>query len=110
MNLEKLAALRMLVKELPVSAPLEAYKLSSSFGERIDPINGHSSQHTGVDLKASYMSPVYATAAGVVTYSGYRGGYGKVVEITTAMAFLPAMRICTDRPYRSATGSRCTAR
>ena len=81
MNLEKLAALRMLVKELPVSAPLEAYKLSSSFGERIDPINGHSSQHTGVDLKASYMSPVYATAAGVVTYSGYRGGYGKVVEI-----------------------------
>jgi murein DD-endopeptidase MepM/ murein hydrolase activator NlpD len=27
------------------------------------------------------MSPVYATAAGVVTYSGYRGDYGKIVEI-----------------------------
>jgi murein DD-endopeptidase MepM/ murein hydrolase activator NlpD len=27
------------------------------------------------------MSPVYATAAGTVTYSGYRDDYGKVVEI-----------------------------
>ena len=27
------------------------------------------------------MSPVYATAPGVVTYSGYRDDYGKVVEI-----------------------------
>jgi murein DD-endopeptidase MepM/ murein hydrolase activator NlpD len=27
------------------------------------------------------MSPVYATAGGVVTYAGYRSEYGKVVEI-----------------------------
>jgi murein DD-endopeptidase MepM/ murein hydrolase activator NlpD len=27
------------------------------------------------------MTPVYATAAGTVTYSGYRDDYGKVVEI-----------------------------
>jgi murein DD-endopeptidase MepM/ murein hydrolase activator NlpD len=81
MSLEKLAALRMLIKELPVSAPLERYELSSSFGVRSDPITGHSSQHAGIDLKAPYLSPVYATAKGVVTYSGYRRGYGKVVEI-----------------------------
>jgi murein DD-endopeptidase MepM/ murein hydrolase activator NlpD len=78
---EKLAALRNLIKALPVSAPLESYELGSPFGVRGDPINGRSAYHTGVDLRAPYMTPVYATAAGVVTYSGYRDDYGKVVEI-----------------------------
>jgi len=78
---EKAAALRSLIKTLPVSAPLESYELGSPFGVRGDPINGHSAYHTGIDLRAPYMTPVYATAAGVVTYSGYRDDYGKVVEI-----------------------------
>jgi murein DD-endopeptidase MepM/ murein hydrolase activator NlpD len=78
---EKLAALYALVKALPVSAPLESYDIGSGFGVRGDPINGHSSFHTGIDLRAPYMTPVYATAAGVVIYSGYRDDYGKIVEI-----------------------------
>jgi murein DD-endopeptidase MepM/ murein hydrolase activator NlpD len=78
---EKLAALYALVKALPVSAPLESYDIGSGFGVRGDPINGHTSFHTGIDLRAPYMTPVYATAAGVVTYSGYRNDYGKIVEI-----------------------------
>jgi murein DD-endopeptidase MepM/ murein hydrolase activator NlpD len=78
---EKLAALSLLVKVLPVSAPLASYEVGSPFGVRGDPINGHSSFHTGIDLLAAYMTPVYATAPGVVTYSGYRDDYGKVVEI-----------------------------
>jgi len=78
---EKLAALRNMVKSLPVAAPLESYDVGSSFGVRGDPVNGRASYHTGVDFLAPYMSPVYATAAGTVTYSGYRDDYGKVVEI-----------------------------
>lgn len=78
---EKLAALHSMAKVLPVSAPLASYEIGSPFGVRGDPINGHSSYHTGIDLLAPYMTPVYATAAGVVTYSGYRDDYGKVVEI-----------------------------
>jgi murein DD-endopeptidase MepM/ murein hydrolase activator NlpD len=78
---EKLAALRVLLKMLPVSAPLQSFEVSSPFGVRGDPENGHSSFHTGIDLRAPYMSPVYATAPGVVTYAGYRDDYGKVVEI-----------------------------
>ena len=78
---EKLAALRVLLKMLPVSAPLQSFEISSPFGVRGDPENGHGSFHTGVDLRAPYMSPVYATAPGVVTYAGYRDDYGKVVEI-----------------------------
>jgi murein DD-endopeptidase MepM/ murein hydrolase activator NlpD len=78
---EKLAALHSLVKVLPVSAPLLTYEIGSPFGVRGDPINGRAAFHTGLDFRAPYMSPVYATAPGVVSYSGYRDDYGKVVEI-----------------------------
>jgi murein DD-endopeptidase MepM/ murein hydrolase activator NlpD len=78
---EKLAALHSLISTLPISAPLASYDVSSPFGVRGDPINERGSYHTGIDLRAPYMSPVYATAGGTVTYAGYRDDYGKVVEI-----------------------------
>jgi murein DD-endopeptidase MepM/ murein hydrolase activator NlpD len=78
---EKLVALRAMVKSLPVTAPLDSYEISSPFGARGDPEDGRSEFHTGVDLRAPYDSPVYATAPGVVTYAGYRDDYGKIVEI-----------------------------
>ena len=70
-----------MVKSLPVAAPLHSYEIGSRFGVRGDPMNGHAALHTGTDFRAPYMSPVYATAAGVVTFSGYRDDYGKIVEI-----------------------------
>jgi murein DD-endopeptidase MepM/ murein hydrolase activator NlpD len=81
LSADKLAALSRLVKVLPVSAPLQSYEVGSPFGERGDPINGREAFHTGIDLLAPYMSPVYATAPGVVTFAGYRDDYGKIVEI-----------------------------
>ncbi|HKS89841.1 MAG TPA: M23 family metallopeptidase, partial [Stellaceae bacterium] len=81
LSAEKLAALSRLVNVLPVSAPLANFRTGSPFGVRGDPMNGDREFHTGVDLLAPYMSPVYATAPGVVTYAGYRNDYGKVVEI-----------------------------
>jgi len=81
MTPEKLAALRAMVKVLPVHAPLDSYEVSSPFGPRGDPEDGRGEFHTGIDMRAPYDSPVYATAPGVVTYAGYRDDYGKIVEI-----------------------------
>lgn len=81
MTPDKLQQLRSLIKSLPLSVPLDYYQLESRFGPRRDPFNHRSSFHTGIDLSASYMSPVHATAAGTVTYAGYLSDYGKVVEI-----------------------------
>jgi murein DD-endopeptidase MepM/ murein hydrolase activator NlpD len=78
---EKLAALRAMVKVLPVSAPLDSFEITSPFGARGDPEDGRGEFHTGVDLAAAYDTPVYATAPGVVTFAGYRDDYGKIVEI-----------------------------
>jgi murein DD-endopeptidase MepM/ murein hydrolase activator NlpD len=70
-----------MVKVLPVTAPLESYRVTSPFGVRADPENDRAGFHTGVDLAAPYDTPVYSTAPGVVTFAGYRDDYGKIVEI-----------------------------
>jgi murein DD-endopeptidase MepM/ murein hydrolase activator NlpD len=81
MTPDKMEELRSLMKSLPLSVPLDYYQLESRFGPRHDPFNHRSAFHTGIDLSAPYMSPVHATAAGIVTYAGYYSDYGKVVEI-----------------------------
>lgn len=78
---DELAVFRGLARSLPLSTPLEYYQIGSRFGPRHDPFNGKPAFHSGLDFDAGYMSPVYATAPGIVTYAGYRRDYGKVVEI-----------------------------
>lgn len=55
--------------------------LSSRFGYRTDPFTGRRTWHNGVDLAGKEGGDVIAVAAGVVTFSGVRGGYGNLVEI-----------------------------
>jgi murein DD-endopeptidase MepM/ murein hydrolase activator NlpD len=81
MTPDKLEAMRSLLRSLPLAVPLDSYQLESRFGPRRDPFNHRPSFHTGIDLSGPYMSPVYATAAGIVTYAGYFSDYGKMVEI-----------------------------
>ena len=73
--------LAVMVRTLPVAAPLPRFDVSSPFGVREDPENGRSGFHTGIDLTAPYDSPVYATAPGTVTFAGWRDDYGKIVEV-----------------------------
>jgi murein DD-endopeptidase MepM/ murein hydrolase activator NlpD len=73
--------LRRLGKELPLTLPMDDYRMTSPFGMRRDPFNGRPAFHPGVDLAAPYGTPIYATAPGVVTYAGWMEGYGKLIEI-----------------------------
>ncbi len=58
-------------------------QISSSFGQREDPIlgNGEGEFHTGVDIRAELGTPVHATADGVVKTAGMVNGYGREVVI-----------------------------
>ena len=59
---------------------LEGY-ISSGFGDRIDPFDGHEAVHKGVDIAGQQGSEVVAVASGVVTRAGPASGYGNLVEI-----------------------------
>ena len=80
-QLGRWSALRELVSALPLSAPLDQYRISSGYGERRDPVNGRMARHWGVDFAAPLRSPVYATAPGKVVFAGWRGRYGRAIEI-----------------------------
>jgi hypothetical protein len=68
--------------------PLAAMRVTSPFGEhRMHPILERVLPHTGVDLAAPLGEPVLATAEGVVSFAGVRGGYGLTVEIQHASGF-----------------------
>jgi len=62
--------------------------ISSQFGKRVDPITGKTAWHSGVDFAGRDGSDVIAVASGVVTFSGDRHGYGKMVEISHANGYV----------------------
>ena len=70
-----------LLSSLPLSAPLDHYRVTSHFGPRRDPVNGRDALHKGIDLKAPSGTPVLATAPGRVYFAGWRGRFGRTVEI-----------------------------
>lgn len=66
---------------MPTGRPVSRGWLSSYFGIRTDPFSGRRVHHSGVDFAGKLGSDVVAVAAGVVTYSAKRSGYGNLVEI-----------------------------
>lgn len=56
--------------------------LSSMFGYRTDPMTGKKAFHEGIDFAGKSGTPIVAVAAGIVTWSGTRFGYGKLIEIS----------------------------
>jgi len=80
-QLTRWAALQQVVSALPLLAPLDQYRISSGYGARKDPVNGRTAKHYAVDFAAPMRTPVYATAPGKVVFAGWRGRYGRMVEI-----------------------------
>ncbi|MBI2981802.1 MAG: M23 family metallopeptidase [Deltaproteobacteria bacterium] len=55
--------------------------VTSEFGFRRSPLSGRREFHGGLDIAAQWGSNVAAPSAGIVKFSGYRGGMGKSVVI-----------------------------
>lgn len=80
--LENLMMDRDLKKSLdPKGWPVKRGYISSAYGYRSDPFTGKKAFHKGVDIPSAKGSPIYALAAGVVTYAGNKKGFGNMVEI-----------------------------
>jgi murein DD-endopeptidase MepM/ murein hydrolase activator NlpD len=64
--------------------PLRNYRLTSTFGPRINPVTGKQGLHKGVDLAAPHGTEVYAVRDGEVSEAGEDRIYGKYVIIRHA--------------------------
>ncbi len=62
--------------------PVSSGWISSNFGRRIDPFSGDLAWHQGVDFATGVTGvEVSSVASGVVTFTGERNGYGRLVEV-----------------------------
>lgn len=61
--------------------PLRNYRLTSSFGPRVNPVTGVPGFHGGLDLAAPEGTDVYAVREGVVIETAENSVYGKYVMI-----------------------------
>lgn len=66
---------------VPTQQPVAAGVLGSAFGWRIDPLNGRSALHTGLDFPADTGTAILSAAGGVVVTQEYHPAYGNMVEV-----------------------------
>ncbi len=97
-SLSRMDALQRSLAGIPQVHPAKAEFISSRFGYRADPINGHAAFHAGLDFAGPIGAPVYAAADGTVRFAGRNQGYGNIIEIdhgnglTTRYAHLSRFR------------------
>ena len=65
---------------VPQGWPAEG-ETSSRYGWRVSPLSGRAQFHRGVDVTNLPGTPVFATAAGAVVFSGWKSGYGYLVIV-----------------------------
>ena len=67
---------------VPSAKPVEAARLTSSYGTRNDPFKNRRARHAGIDLAGPIGTPIQATADGIVKRAGWNsGGYGNLIEV-----------------------------
>ncbi|MCB0393459.1 MAG: M23 family metallopeptidase [Bdellovibrionales bacterium] len=77
---EGLSQRQSLLRATPSVPPANGW-FTSGFGYRVSPYTGKATLHQGLDIAALPGTPVRAPADGLVTYTGYDPGYGKLVSI-----------------------------
>ncbi len=55
--------------------------ITSGFGSRKSPFTGKRTMHSGLDIATKSGTPIIAPAAGIVSFSGKKGGFGNVLVI-----------------------------
>lgn len=73
---------------LPSGRPVRGGWLTSGYGWRTDPFSGSSMLHKGIDFATRAGSEVHVVGSGVVSFSGWRRGYGNLVEIDHGNGYL----------------------
>jgi len=77
-----------LLRATPSIMPTAGW-VSSDFSQaRLHPIYHEERPHVGLDLSAVVGTPILAAANGVVSYAGWRSGYGYTVEVDHGFGWL----------------------
>jgi murein DD-endopeptidase MepM/ murein hydrolase activator NlpD len=82
-------------------------RITSGYGWRRDPFTKRRDFHTGIDIKGPTGRIIRASKAGRVVYSGWMGGYGRVVVIDHGKDYSTLYAHCSSLLVRK--GQRVSA-
>lgn len=87
-DLKRMMVLNDIVESMPLSRPMHSdYRLTSGFGTRVDPFRGHLAFHSGMDMSAPLGTKILSTTDGRVTFTGWKGAYGNMVDVEHGFGF-----------------------
>lgn len=101
LDMEKNQEIRM--ENIPAIQPVlnkDLKRMASGYGWRVDPVYHIRRFHEGMDFSAPVGTDIFATGNGVVTYSGWRQGYGETVEIDHGFNYVTLYAHCSKRLVR----------
>lgn len=81
-SLARMSAMEQALVRIPNTLPASLEFISSGFGFRADPFTGGGAFHAGLDFRGPIGAPIRAAAAGTVSFTGIKQGYGNCVEIS----------------------------
>ncbi|MGB0662451.1 MAG: M23 family metallopeptidase [Pontibacterium sp.] len=93
---DRAEALRMVAQQrlfflnvIPNGKPVEGIRISDKYGYRTHPVHKKRIFHRGIDFTAKRGTPVYATADGIVEFSGHHeaSGFGNLIILQHALGF-----------------------
>ncbi len=81
--LQSMEAQRVRIAHTPSIWPTNDVRrrITSRYGRRTDPLTKRLRQHSGVDIRADYGSPIISSAEGTVIFSGYHQYLGHCVKV-----------------------------
>ncbi len=69
------------LNSVPIGKPFDG-KITSEYGYRRNPFTGRNTEfHAGIDFKGQVGDSIKTTGCGIVTFAGYKSGYGRCVII-----------------------------
>ena len=91
------------MENIPAIQPVlnkDLKRMASGYGWRVDPVYHIRRFHEGMDFSAPIGTDIFATGNGVVTYSGWKQGYGETVEIDHGFHYSTRYAHCSKRFVR----------
>ena len=96
---------KTIVKSL-LRTPINAARISSSFGMRKHPVLGYTRMHKGIDFAARVGTPILSAGNGVVEVKGIKSGYGNYIRIRHNNIYSTAYAHISKFPKNIKVGSR----
>lgn len=85
------------MENIPAIQPVlnkDLKRMASGYGWRVDPIYHIRRFHEGMDFSAPVGTDIFATGNGIVTFAGWKQGYGQTIEIDHGFGYATRYAHC----------------